>query len=167
MPILVEFDGGVSTASTGARIELRVDGTVVFSHTFPGPAGPLFDFEAMMTVSEQVEIVSDPLSSCHNDGFGTTLRVFTTDCNGNLVADAVEIANGSAGDANVDGVPDSCQCFADVIQNGIVDGADLSALLSVWGTAGGLYPRADCNGDGTVNGADLSIVLSGWGACPE
>jgi hypothetical protein len=57
-------------------------------------------------------------------------------------------------------------CPGDVIQNGIIDGADLSALLSVWGTDGGIYPRADTNGDGEVNGADLSAVLSGWGACP-
>ncbi|MFZ9879794.1 MAG: hypothetical protein ACO3QC_00125, partial [Phycisphaerales bacterium] len=64
-------------------------------------------------------------------------------------------------------VVEKSPCVSDVIDNGIVDGADLSALLSVWGTAGGLYPRADCNGDGTVNGADLSIVLSGWGACPQ
>jgi hypothetical protein len=58
-------------------------------------------------------------------------------------------------------------CPGDVIQNGVVDGADLSALLSVWGTAGGIYPRADANGDGVVNGSDLSIVLSGWGACAQ
>lgn len=57
-------------------------------------------------------------------------------------------------------------CPGDVISNGIVDGADLSALLSVWGTSGGLYPRADCNGDGLVDGQDLAIVLGGWGACP-
>ncbi|MFM7052312.1 MAG: hypothetical protein ACKOYN_09295 [Planctomycetota bacterium] len=57
-------------------------------------------------------------------------------------------------------------CIADVIDNGFVDGADLSALLGAWGTAGGLYPRADANGDGVVNGSDLAIVLSGWGPCP-
>jgi len=95
------------------------------------------------------------------------LVVITPDCNGNNIADAIEIASGFAIDTNGDGIPDSCQCPGDVIDNGIVDGADLSALLSVWGTSGGLYPRADCNGDGTVNGADLSIVLSGWGACPQ
>jgi hypothetical protein len=57
-------------------------------------------------------------------------------------------------------------CPGDVIANNIIDGADLAALLSVWGTDGGIYPRADVNGDGTVNAADLSAVLSGWGACP-
>lgn len=57
-------------------------------------------------------------------------------------------------------------CPGDVIANNIIDGADLAALLSVWGTDGGIYPRSDVNADGTVNAADLAAVLSGWGACP-
>jgi len=57
-------------------------------------------------------------------------------------------------------------CPGDVIENDFIDGADLAALLSVWGTDGGIYPRADVNADGTVNAADLAAVLSGWGACP-
>ncbi len=57
-------------------------------------------------------------------------------------------------------------CPGDVVANGIVDGADLAALLSVWGTDGGIYPRADTNGDGFVDAQDLAAVLSGWGACP-
>jgi hypothetical protein len=56
-------------------------------------------------------------------------------------------------------------CPADVIENGIVDGADLAAVLTVWGTDGGIYPRADANGDGVVNGADLAVVLGAWGVC--
>jgi hypothetical protein len=36
----------------------------------------------------------------------------------------------------------------------------------VWGTDGGKYPRADINGDGEVNGPDLAAVLSNWGSCP-
>jgi len=47
---------------------------------------------------------------------------------------------------------------ADINGDGIVDGADLGALLASWGT-----PVNDLNGDGTVNGADLGILLSDWG----
>jgi hypothetical protein len=57
-------------------------------------------------------------------------------------------------------------CPGDVVANGIVDGADLAGLLSVWGTDGGIYPRADTNGDGFVDAQDLAAVLGGWGACP-
>jgi hypothetical protein len=94
------------------------------------------------------------------------LVILAPDCNGNSIADAVEIANGSATDANGDGILDSCQCPGDVVANGIVDGADLAALLSVWGTDGGIYPRADTNSDGFVDAQDLAAVLGGWGACP-
>jgi hypothetical protein len=47
--------------------------------------------------------------------------------------------------------------------DGVVDVADLLAMLSVWGE-----PDAFCdiNGDGTVDVADLLQLLSAWGACP-
>jgi hypothetical protein len=47
-----------------------------------------------------------------------------------------------------------------------VNGVDLAALLSVWGTDGAKYPRADIDGSGEVNAADLAAVLNSWGACP-
>ncbi|MGA1630626.1 MAG: GC-type dockerin domain-anchored protein [Phycisphaerales bacterium] len=49
----------------------------------------------------------------------------------------------------------------DLNNDGVVNGADLSILLSAWGTAD---PVADINGDGIVNGADLSTLLSNWTA---
>ncbi|MGA0173485.1 MAG: GC-type dockerin domain-anchored protein, partial [Phycisphaerales bacterium] len=54
-----------------------------------------------------------------------------------------------------DGIP------GDLNVDGVVNGADLSILLSAWGTAD---PVADINGDGVVNGADLSTLLSNWTA---
>jgi len=48
----------------------------------------------------------------------------------------------------------------DLNGDGVVDGADLGALLTLWGTAD---PSADLNGDGIVDGADLGILLSNWG----
>ena len=60
-----------------------------------------------------------------------------------------------------------CDCAADLTLDGIVDGVDLAALLSQWGSSGGgVYP-ADINGSGTVDGGDLGIVLGGWGPCPQ
>lgn len=57
-------------------------------------------------------------------------------------------------------------CRGDVNESGIVNGVDLAAILSVWGTDGGKFPLADVDGDGIVGGADLTIVLSDWGTCP-
>ena len=48
---------------------------------------------------------------------------------------------------------------ADLNGDGVVDGADLGALLSQWGAQGG---PADLNGDGLVDGADLGGMLARW-----
>ncbi len=57
-------------------------------------------------------------------------------------------------------------CPGDIVQTNTVNGVDLAAILTVWGTSGSKFPRADTNHDGIVNGLDLSMVLGGWGPCP-
>jgi len=49
----------------------------------------------------------------------------------------------------------------DLSGNGVIDGADLAILLSLWGTDG-LSLGADLNSDGVVDGADLAILLTNW-----
>lgn len=49
----------------------------------------------------------------------------------------------------------------DLNDDGIVDGADLTVLLSMWGECFGCV--ADFNGDNIVNGADLTTLLGYWG----
>jgi len=56
------------------------------------------------------------------------------------------------------------QCPGDVTGNGLVDGTDLGALLTAWGTSGGEF-GADITGDGIVDGADLGVLLVKWGPC--
>jgi hypothetical protein len=53
-------------------------------------------------------------------------------------------------------------CPADLDGDGVVDSADLGALLSAWGT-----PAADLDGNGIVDSADLGALLSAWGMCGE
>lgn len=48
---------------------------------------------------------------------------------------------------------------ADLNCDGGVDGADLTLMLSAWGSAGG-----DVNGDGFTDGADLGMLLGSWGS---
>lgn len=48
---------------------------------------------------------------------------------------------------------------ADITGDGIVDGADLTALLGNWNGSG----IGDFNGDGIVDGADLTFLLGQWG----
>ena len=59
----------------------------------------------------------------------------------------------------------NAQCPADVNHDNYVDGTDLTAILSTWGSNGAPV-GGDINSDGIVNGLDLAFVLSGWGVCP-
>ena len=53
------------------------------------------------------------------------------------------------------------ECPADLDENGRVNGADLTLLLSDWGSAS----SSDLDGDGVVSGSDLTLLLAAWGAC--
>jgi hypothetical protein len=57
-----------------------------------------------------------------------------------------------------------CDCVADLLLDGVVNGADLGALLSAWGPCMGAC-AADFDANGAVDGADLGVMLSAWGVC--
>jgi len=54
-------------------------------------------------------------------------------------------------------------CVGDLDGNGVVEAADLAALLNAWGSAG---PTGDLDGNGVVEAADLAALLNAWGTCP-
>ena len=54
-------------------------------------------------------------------------------------------------------------CIGDVDCNNVVDGTDLTMILSAWGRPDSIF---DLSGDGIVDGADLTYVLTSWGPCP-
>lgn len=56
------------------------------------------------------------------------------------------------------------ECVADVDASGVVDFADLIAVMTAWGSCSGCAEDVDENGD--VAFADLMLVLSNWGLCP-
>ena len=58
-----------------------------------------------------------------------------------------------------------CDCLSDMTGDDLVNGFDLSVVLSNWG----LTPSSgdgDVNHDGMVDAADLAIALNTWGSCP-
>jgi hypothetical protein len=65
-------------------------------------------------------------------------------------------------DVNVDGIPDECQCIADITGDNMVNVDDLLAIVGYWGSAG---PLGDINQDGIVDVSDLLIVVANWGPC--
>jgi len=54
-------------------------------------------------------------------------------------------------------------CPADFNNDGIVDGADISIILNVFGSS---TARLDLNDDGIINSGDISFVLNLFGQCP-
>lgn len=90
-----------------------------------------------------------------------------TDCNGNGIDDATDIANMTSTDINTDGVPDECagqstRLCADVNNVSGVTAADFSAWIAAFGA---LNYRADQNGGGlgAVTPADFSAWIANFG----
>lgn len=83
------------------------------------------------------------------------------------ISTAVNFIAGPLGElsAEIDAVADArpAPSGPDLTGDGLVNGADLAALLSMWGV--GASP-ADLTGDGVVNGADLAALLSAWTSAP-
>jgi len=98
---------------------------------------------------------------------------WSADCNNDGIVDYGQCRDGTFFDGNANNIPDCCEqsvpctdCYRyDLNPNGIVDGADLGALLAFWGPVSSAFPRADLNRDGMVDGADLGLLLANWGPC--
>jgi hypothetical protein len=101
---------------------------------------------------------------CNGNGIPDAFEIATgafEDCNGNLIPDACDTAFGEL-DKDADGRIDECEIArGDFDLTGFIDGADLGALLALWGFPN--PPYGDLDGDGVVGGGDLSIVLNAWG----
>ena len=65
--------------------------------------------------------------------------------------------------------PSPNHCLGDVSIDGVVDGADLGAVLFYWGpvTSNPTSQACDIDHDGVVRGSDLGLLLSNWGPCPN
>jgi hypothetical protein len=116
-----------------------------------------------------IAMTFDDVSDVDIGGSRSLIIEWSADCNGDGIVDYGQILDGAFADTNENGVPDSCEidpCPGDITENGLVDGVDLSLVLSLWGTSGQKFPRSDTNADGTVDATDLSVVLAGWGNCP-
>jgi len=87
-----------------------------------------------------------------------------SDCNGSGTLDLCDTAGGTSWDVNGNGIPDDCECLADLDGDGAVGVTDFLALLAAWGPNPG--HQADLNGDGAVAVTDFLLLLGDWGPCP-
>jgi hypothetical protein len=87
----------------------------------------------------------------------------TEDCNGNMVPDACDIANGTSDDADGNGIPDECDstCPGDADGDGDSDVDDILHVISFFGLGDG----GDVNGDGVTDVDDLLQVIASFGTC--
>lgn len=93
------------------------------------------------------------------------LNLSGLDCNANGWDDAIDFLVGEARDVNGNGIADECDllnCPGDVTLDGIVNQADLGAVLSNFGCCGEVLWQCpgDVNLDMKVDQADVGIVLS-------
>ncbi|HIB49721.1 MAG TPA: hypothetical protein EYO40_00255 [Phycisphaerales bacterium] len=100
------------------------------------------------------------------DDFDIFLLAFDAipaDCNGNGVADMLDILLGEV-DSNNDGILDSCQlCVGDLDNDNTIAVSDLLLLINVWGPCTNC--NADFNSDGAVDVLDLLYIVGNWGLC--
>lgn len=87
---------------------------------------------------------------------------FAFDCNRNCVDDAVDISDGLSEDLNQNAIPDSCECIADIDEDGSVDVVDLLLIIDHWGQH---TSTGDIDGDSQVTVQDLLILIARWGDC--
>lgn len=84
--------------------------------------------------------------------------VRAVDCNGNGIADSLDIAECTSLDLDQDGIPDECQIAngdaADCNHNGIIDWADVYGATDACGNALG-GGSTDCNTDGVLDECQL------------
>ncbi|MFO0873492.1 MAG: hypothetical protein U0575_05915 [Phycisphaerales bacterium] len=122
-----------------------------------------FDTRLAVYVHGGLEVTAEDLVACNDDSCGLASRLVFPAIAGASYLIRVGGYDGATGEAilTVGPTDEWClgSCGPDIDCNGIVDGADLGALLASWGTSG----AGDLDGNGIVDGADLGALLAAWG----
>ena len=121
----------------------------------PADAAGLFDLKLVENpfrtfLSDRMAVPLTPLSA-------NSLAIFVdSDCNGNGVADDVDIASGTSADCTGDGLPDECE--VDCNGNGVADSCDLLDQTSVDCNENGIPDdcEPDCNENDVADECDIA-----------
>jgi len=148
-------------ASSGSAYVYRFDGIAwVEEQKLTATDGEANDgFGYSVSVSGDVAVIG-AIGDDAGSAYIPDLRLnrLNADCNGNGIADVVDLLDGAAADCNDNLIPDSCDIAGgfslDANVNGIPDECEISAC------------PGDITGDGLTNVTDLLALLAAWGACP-
>jgi hypothetical protein len=149
-----DVQGGAGEAAVGAGDTLDLDGTNIDADP-KFVLGPLGNYYLSQTAAGQPQN-----SPCVDAGSDTAA---------NLGLDALTTRTDAVPDAGTVDIgyhaPPATALPGDVDGNGVVDGLDLTAIITAWHTTPGhplWNPAADLDGTGVVNGLDLTEVISNW-----
>ncbi|UCD74169.1 MAG: FG-GAP repeat protein [Phycisphaerales bacterium] len=166
-------DGG---ASFGSAYIYRYDGTDWVEMKIAAPYADKSDFFGNAVAIEGDRIlIGAPRAGDLSLWLGAAYMfdgLIAADCNINGILDWCDIADGVSDDANDNGIPDECECPADLNADDEVNLDDLFVVLDHWGVCD---DPANCPWDlagpgagppdGKVNLDDLFAVLAAWGPC--
>jgi hypothetical protein len=131
-------DDGSDCPALGDETQITVP-AAVFNNAIDGGLDAAITMEASVAV--------DPLL-CDPESF---------------IAVSVSYVGPSANDVNINGIPDDCECPADIDVDGTIGITDFLLLLAAWGECPGC--AEDIDGDGEVGVTDFLLLLAAWGAC--
>lgn len=153
------------------------DGGETWSPNVPltGPFDPRLGYPQQSKIGDYYEMISDNVGA--NLACATTfngeqdvwfIRIGDFDCNGNGVADTIDILNQTVTDYNNSLIPDRCEFLGDANCDELVDVSDVGPFVlrltnpAAYGVsfAGCPIERTDINGDGAVNGDDIALFVS-------
>ena len=159
---LTTVDGSLPEGEV-SLIGSNADGTEWFAYSVTWPEAPLVDCN-QNGIHDAYDLSSGASRDCDGSGQPDECEFDSIiDCNGNGISDLCDVADGTSGDADGDLVPDECECFGDANRDGVVNVYDIIAVIIHWGEIG--IQDADVNGDEIVDGGDLAAVLTGYGTC--
>ena len=158
---------GVEGNGSAVNPTLSADGRLVAFHSGATnliPSDTNANTDVFLHDRQTGETTRVSVSTANDEVLGFSLTAAFSDDGGAVVfgssADELVpgVSNGSTRDIFI---RDLGACTADLNADGVIDGADLGALLGDWGQPG----ATDLNGDGVTDGADLGLLLGQWGAC--
>jgi hypothetical protein len=170
-----------SSIDGGATWSANVPLTLPFNHFLGYPQqNKLGDYYHMISDNVGANLAFAATFNGEQDVY--FMRIGEYDCNGNDIADSLDIASAASLDCDCDGIPDECEIAAgaepDLNRDGVLDAcasggdldgdgdvgpSDLAALLAQWGSDPNGPP--DFNDDNTIDAADLAELLAAWGGC--